>query len=221
MPNYFRDSEVIKSSKYAKSYNKRNEMKKILILNGGMKYGESGGKLNRAFSEIMADELGKMGKQAQITHIEDGYDDVAELAKWVESDVVIWQIPGWWMGEPWIVKKYIDEVLHGKKVMGVMFNNDGRSRDDDSKRYGSGGLCAGKAMMLSTTWNAPLYAFNQVGEFFDGRGVDEIFIHIYKIHQFIGFSKFLPSFMANDVHKKPDFPKWEADLREHIQEHFS
>ncbi len=40
-------------------------------------------------------------------------------------------MPGWWMGAPWIVKKYLDEVLtygHGK-----LYANDGRSRHDSSK----------------------------------------------------------------------------------------
>lgn len=192
-------------------------MKEILILNGGMEYGESKGKLNLAFSEIMADELKKLGKNVSISHIAKGYEIDTEVVKWQKADVVIWQIPGWWMGEPWIVKKYIDEVLHDDAPF---YTGDGRSRNDESKRYGSGGLCQGKAMMLSTTWNAPLYAFNQVGEFFDGRGVDELFIHLYKIHQFMGFSKFLPSFMANDVHKKPNFTQWEADLRAHIRANF-
>ena len=195
-------------------------MQEILILNGGMAYGESGGRLNASFSEIMVDELKKLGKNAQITHIAKGYEIKAEVAKWSKADCVIWQIPGWWMGEPWIVKKYIDEVLYAEAV-GVLFTGDGRSRNDISKHYGSGGLCANKAMMLSTTWNAPLYAFNCVGEFFDGRGVDEVFAHFYKIHQFIGFSKFLPSFMANDVHKVPNFTQWEANLRAHIRANFS
>ncbi|GAD18493.1 NAD(P)H-dependent oxidoreductase [Helicobacter fennelliae] len=195
-------------------------MQKILILNGGMSYGESGGKLNLAFSEIIAQELEKLGKSVQTTYIAQGYEIKAEVAKWKDTDAVIWQMPGWWMGEPWIVKKYIDEVLYAE-ALGVLFSGDGRSRSDESKRYGSGGLCQGKAMMLSTTWNAPLYAFNEVGELFDGRGVDEVFAHFYKIHKFIGFSKFLPSFMANDVHKKPDFTKWEADLRAHVRGNFS
>lgn len=194
-------------------------MQEILIINGAMHYGESKGKLNEAFCEIMQDELVKLGKNVVLTHIAKGYELKTEVAKWKKADCVIWQMPGWWMGEPWIVKKYIDEVLYAEAV-GVLFESDGRSRQDESKRYGSGGLCKGKAVMLSTTWNAPLYAFNEVGEFFDGRGFDEIFMHFYKIHKFIGFSKFFPSFMANDVHKKPNFSQWESDLRKHIRANF-
>lgn len=195
-------------------------MQKILILNGSAEYGESKGRLNLAFCEIMQDELNALGRDVQLTHIAQGYDSKAEVAKWAAADAVIWQFPGWWMGEPWLVKKYIDIVLYADAV-GVLMNGDGRSRADASKRYGSGGLCAGKAVMISTTWNAPKYAFTEVGEHFDGRGIDEVLMHLYKIHKFIGFTRFLPSFAAYDVHKNPDFPRWERDLREHIRVNFA
>lgn len=195
-------------------------MQNILILNGGMEYGESKGKLNLAFVEIMQDEFKKLGKSVEITHIASGYEIKEEVAKWQRAECVIWQFPGWWMNYPWIVKKYIDEVLYADAV-GVLFNGDGRSRNDESKRYGSGGLCARKAVMISSTWNAPKYAFNQSGEFFDARGFDEIFTHLYKIHKFIGFTRFLPSFTAFDVIKNPNFKEWEEDLRRHIRENFA
>ena len=105
--------------------------------------------------------------------------------------------------------------------MGILFESDGCSRSDTNNRYGSGGLCQGKAMMISTSWNAPLYAFNEMGEFFDGRGVDKIFTHTYKIFQFLGFTRFLPSFIANEVHKNPRFNEWERDLRAHIRANFA
>lgn len=197
------------------THNYETKIQKILILNGGMKYGNSKGELNLAFVKIMADELALMGKQVQTTHIAQGYTPKDEVAKWLWADCVVLQMPSWWMGEPWIVKRYFDEILGAD-----LFSGDGRSRDDINKRYGSGGLCQGKAMMLSTTWNAPLYAFNEMGEFFDGRGVDEVFLHIYKIFQFVGFTRFLPSFMANDVHKNPNFEKWESDLKAHIRANF-
>lgn len=47
------------------------------------------------------------------------------------------------------MKKYIDEVyLAG---VGVLFANDGRSRADESLKYGSGGLARDKRVMLSVT----------------------------------------------------------------------
>ena len=55
--------------------------------------------------------------------------------------------------------------------MGILFESDGCSRSDTNNRYDSGGLCQGKAMMISTSWNAPLYAFNEMGEFSMGVGL--------------------------------------------------
>lgn len=71
----------------------------------------------------------------------------------------------WWMGEPWIVKKYIDEVFLAG--VGVLFANDGRSRADESLKYGSGGLARDKRVMLSVTWNAPKEAFIESRGFFE------------------------------------------------------
>ncbi|MDV3444045.1 NAD(P)H-dependent oxidoreductase, partial [Pseudomonas otitidis] len=34
-----------------------------------------------------------------------------ELQKFLWADVIVWQMPGWWMGAPWTVKRYIDEVF--------------------------------------------------------------------------------------------------------------
>ncbi|MDU5167949.1 MAG: NAD(P)H-dependent oxidoreductase, partial [Haemophilus parainfluenzae] len=58
--------------------------------------------------------------------IDAGYDIEAEIEKFLWMDAVIWQMLGWWMHEPWTVKKYIDEVLtagHGK-----LYHSDGRHR---------------------------------------------------------------------------------------------
>lgn len=192
-------------------------MKEILIINGAMKL--SGGALNKALCELMQEELKKLGKNVKLSHLEEGYEINAEVAKWKEADVIIWQFPGYWMGEPWIVKKYLDEF--SLQAKGILYASDGRSLSDESKRYGSGGLCQGKAVMLSTTWNAPLYAFNEIGEFFDGRGFDELFTHFYKIHQFMGFTRFLPSFMVNDVYKNPNFTLWQEELKSHIKRCFT
>lgn len=194
-------------------------MQNILILNGAMDMAQSKGKLNLAFVEIMEDELKKLGKSVEITHIEKGYEIQKEIAKWQKADCIIWQFPGFWMNYPWIVKRYIDEVLNGGGA-GVLFKDDGRSHLNPDINYGTGGLCEGKAVMISTTWNAPLRAFDEKTQFFDGRGFDEVFTHLYKVHQFLGFTRFLPSFIANDVMKNPNFKQYEKDLREHIRKNF-
>ncbi|WP_442906992.1 NAD(P)H-dependent oxidoreductase [Helicobacter sp. MIT 11-5569] len=139
-----------------------------------------------------------------------------ELAKIAESDLIIYQMPAWWMGEPFIVKKYIDEVyLAG---FGVLFANDGRSRADESLKYGSGGLAQGKKVMLSVTWNAPKEAFVESDGFFEGVGVEGVYLHLRKAHEFCGM-QWLPIFMCNDVVKNPQIEQYISDYKAHLQKY--
>ena len=74
------------------------------------------------------------------------------------------------MEPPWIVKKYIDEIFTSSH--GVLYANDGRSRNDSNKKYMvQAGLLQGKKYMLSLTWNAPLEAFVEKDQLFEGVGI--------------------------------------------------
>lgn len=86
---------------------------------------------------------------------------------------------------------------------GSLYESDGRTRSDSSKKYGSGGLLHNKKYMLSLTWNAPLEAFNDPEQFFEGVGVDGLYLHFHKVNQFLGMTP-LPTFITNDVVKSPD-----------------
>ncbi|MFQ3203243.1 MAG: modulator of drug activity B [Pseudoalteromonas tetraodonis] len=104
------------------------------------------------------------------------------------------------MGPPWTVKKYMDEVF--TKGHGKLYESDGRSRSDISKQYGSGGLLHGKKYMLSVTWNAPIDAFIDSEQFFEGTGVDGVYLPVHKANQFLGM-KPLETFICSDVMKNP------------------
>ncbi|EQB5859007.1 NAD(P)H-dependent oxidoreductase, partial [Campylobacter coli] len=84
-------------------------MKNILLLNGAKSFGHSGGKLNDTLHEVAKESLLNLGLKVDETYIDKGYDIENEVAKILNADAIIYQMPGWWMGEPWIVKKYIDE----------------------------------------------------------------------------------------------------------------
>src|SRR5690606_4437475 len=89
----------------------------ILLINGAKAFAHSGGRYNDTLHELARGELAEMGHVIQETRVDDGYDTEAEVDKFLWADVVIYQMPGWWMGAPWTVKKYIDEVFtagHGK-----------------------------------------------------------------------------------------------------------
>lgn len=172
----------------------------ILLINGGQVFGHSAGQLNRTLHDIAAEHLTTSGHNIQETQVDEGYNIDEEINKFMWADVIVYQMPSWWMMMPWKVKKYMDDIYttgHGK-----LYENDGRTRRDPKKQYGTGGLLQGKKYMLSVTWNAPEEAFNEFGNFFDGRGVDGVYFAFHKSQQFLGMSQ-LKTFMVNDVIKEP------------------
>ncbi len=193
-------------------------MSNILIIDAGKVFAHSKGELNHTLSDVAASFLRDNGHQVTVTRVDDGYDVAEEIEKYLAADSIIYQMPGWWMGEPWILKKYIDEVFtegHGK-----LYASDGRTRSDAAKKYGSGGLIQGKTYMLSLTWNAPLEAFTDPEQFFEGVGVDGLYLHFHKANQFLGMTG-LPTFICNDVIKQPDVPRDIARYREHLAQVFA
>ena len=135
------------------------------------------------------------------------------MQKILWADVVIYQMPGWWMGAPWTVKKYLDEVFTAGH--GSLYANDGRTRSDASQKYGSGGLIQGKQYMLSLTWNAPVQAFEDPSDFFEGKGVDAVYFPFHKANEFLGMSA-LPTFICNDVMKVPNIERDVARYEQHL-----
>ena len=128
------------------------------------------------------------------------------------ADVLVIQTPGWWMSPPWQLKRYEDEVF----TTGGFTRGDGRTRTEPTKNYGTGGLLTEKRYLLSSTWNAPKEAFDEPGDFFEGRGIDGVLLPVHKTLQFLGMHP-LESFMANDVLKNPrieaDIERWKAHLK--------
>lgn len=188
-------------------------MRHILIINAGKAFGHSNGQLNQTLSDLAENALQQSGHSVQVSHIDQGYDVEAEVAKYLWADTVIYQMPAWWMGAPWILKKYIDEVFtagHGR-----LYGSDGRSRNDPAKKYGSGGLIQGKTYMLSVTWNAPVSAFDDADDFFAGVGVDGVYLPFHKANEFLGM-RALPTFMCNDVIKQPDIAGDIVRYRQHL-----
>ncbi|MCF7641025.1 MAG: NADPH quinone reductase MdaB [Pseudomonadales bacterium RIFCSPHIGHO2_12_FULL_40_16] len=193
-------------------------MKNILLINGAKTFAHSNGQLNDTLTELAQDVLSGLGHQVQVTRADSEYDAKAEVEKFLWADTVIYQMPGWWMGAPWTVKKYIDDVF--TEGHGSLYANDGRSRADASKKYGSGGLIHDKNYMLSLTWNAPMDAFNDAEQFFHGVGVDGVYLPFHKANQFLGMQT-LPTFIVNDVIKAPEVETYMAQYREHLTQVFA
>ncbi len=192
-------------------------MKNILLINAGKAFAHSGGRLNATLHAAAVETLGRMGLNVEQTVVDDGYGIEEEVEKIHRADAVVYQMPGWWMGPPWILKKYFDEVFTAGH--GVLYENDGRTRSDPSKKYGSGGLVQGKRYMLSLTWNAPLEAFTEPDQFFGGAGVDGVYLSVHKANQFLGMQP-LPTFICNDVIKDPHVDEYLDSYRAHLHEVF-
>ena len=161
-------------------------------LDAGCAFHGQGGELNHLFTKVAKETLESLGHEVTVTEVGGDWKVEEEHEKIRAADVLIIQTPGWWMSPPWQLKRYEDEVF----TTGGFTKGDGRTRTEPTKNYGTGGLLTEKRYLLSSTWNAPKEAFDEPGDFFEGRPLE--------------------SFMANDVLKNPqieaDLERWKAHL---------
>jgi modulator of drug activity B len=192
-------------------------MKHVLIINAHQFYqGISGGKLNKTMVEVIREVMDQRGYEVRETAIEAGYEIDAEVDKHVWADLIILQSPVYWFGMPWIYKKYVDEVFTAGLMQQRLLSNDGRTRDDPNKQYGTGGKMQGKQYMMSLTWNAPQEAFGDPQQvLFEGKTVDDVFISNTANYKFCG-AQVLPAFSSHDVMKQADIEGDLRRLREHL-----
>ncbi len=196
-------------------------MKKALLLNGYERVkGVGEGRLNSSLIAITKDILEEKGYEVVVTVVEDGYDILKEHQKLLAADVVFIQIPVYWFGVPAIFKAYIDKVLMIGNADHSTSKGDGRTREDPSKQYGSGGLLTKKKYMVCSTWNAPANAFDNKDGFFEGLSVDQVLNQIHKTYQFLGIQK-LPSFTFFDIFKSTEgVAKQIEEFKDHIKRSF-
>lgn len=196
-------------------------MKNVLLINAHQFYpGISPGRLNKTMAGVIKEEMEKRGYEVRQTYIEQGYDIDAEVQKHVWADIIILQAPVYWFGTPWIYKKYVDEVFTAGMMQGRFITGDGRTREDPTKQYGTGGLLQGKKYMISLTWNAPKEAFGDKNQIlFGGKTVDDVFASNTANYKFCG-AEVLPSFSCHDVMKAPDVEGDIEGLRKHLAQAF-
>jgi modulator of drug activity B len=173
-------------------------MKNVLIINGHQRYDKiAEGRLTKLFVDTAGDFFTQHGFNVKESMVEGAYDVQDELDKLAWADYILFQYPVFWMSVPWITKKYIDEVFSAG-MNTVTYVSDGRSKDDPSKKYGSGGLMQGKKYMLSLTYNCPESEFDNKEGFFDGLSLDEANIAVHKLFQFCGAEP-LETYAIHDV----------------------
>ncbi|MGM0534283.1 MAG: NAD(P)H-dependent oxidoreductase [Campylobacterota bacterium] len=195
-------------------------MKNVLIINGHQYYPQKAeGKLTGAVIDRADTFLSAHGFDVKHSKVQSDYSIEEEVAKFDWADIFIIQYPVFWMGVPWITKKYIDEIFSAGNGS-VTFVDDGRSRSDASKRYGSGGLMQQKQYMLSLTYNCPKSEFDNKAGFFEGLSLDEANVATHKTFQFCGASP-KESFAVYDVFKGDlDLQQTLAELEKRLEKNF-
>src|SRR5574344_2653318 len=192
-------------------------MKKVLILNGHQYYENvAKGELTEKILEKATQFFKENNFLIKYTNIDKGYDIKEECEKFEWAGYVLFQYPVYWMGVPWITKKYFDETF----TQGRHYESDGRSRSDVSKTYGSGGLLKGKKYMLSITYNCPTTEFSNPKSFFDVLSLDEANVATHKTLQFFGFEP-LKTYLVHDIFKgdldlTKELEKFENTLKENF-----
>lgn len=189
-------------------------MPNILMINGRQPSSFSSGRLNTAFVDRARTQLCNMGYCVRETRTADGWDAESEITNHRWADAVFVQFPLHWMGVPWGLKQYMDEV-YTRGMDGRLCSGDGRSRGVEDSQYGTGGTLTNTAYMLSLTLNAPASAFDDPDHFFGGRSIDDLLIPYHMNFRFFGM-RALPTFVAYDVAKQPniegDFARFEQHL---------
>jgi len=160
-------------------------------------------KLNHSLVKNATEYFENKGHSVKTTCIESGYDAIDEHEKLIWCDILFIQTPVFWFGIPGLFKSYIDRVLMVGYANGSTLVGDGRSRDDTTKQYGSGGLLINKKYIASSTWNAPKEAFSNKQQFLEGFNPDQALTQLHKSYQFLGMKK-IPSFEIYDVFKSPE-----------------
>lgn len=195
-------------------------MKKILIINGGQKFGHSGGKYNQTITENTIEALQKFENiKLKVTQVSEKYNPDEEVEKFVWADYIIYHTPIWWFQLPFNFKKYLDEVLTAGHAKGL-YISDGRRTANPDINYGTGGSLGGRKYMITTTWNAPKTAFTLPGEFFNETSVDDgPLFGFHKMNSFLSLEK-LESYHFHDVEKNANIDRDMKSYQEHLQSIF-
>ncbi|MCF4101921.1 NAD(P)H-dependent oxidoreductase [Gillisia sp. M10.2A] len=196
-------------------------MKKIFIINGGQKFGHSGGRFNETIANVSENFFKEHeGFEVKTTNINNEYNVKEEVEKYAWADVVIYHTPVWWFQLPHGFKKYIDVVFTEGHNNGI-YHSDGRTSKNPEINYGTGGMLKGKQYMLTTSWNAPKTAFTLPGEFFNETSVDNgALFGFHRMNAFIGMVPLKPLHF-HDIEKNADVPREIESYKEHLKEVFN
>ena len=195
--------------------------KKVLLINTHLTYPNwTEGTLNNSFIQKAKDFFEAKDFEILETKIEEGYNADEEVDKHLEADIVMLQTPVNWFGAPWIYKKYVDEVFNSGLFSKKFLSDDGRTREDVTKQYGTGGHLQGKKFMISATWNAPAEAFdNPAQQLMKGKSAADLFLNITSNYRFCGY-EIMDGYNCFDIFRRSDIAKDLEYYPSHLNEVF-
>ena len=196
--------------------------KKVLLINTHLTYPNwSEGTLNASLHQKAKDFFTANNFEILETKVEDGYHANEEVEKHLEADIIILQTPINWFGAPWIYKKYVDEVFNSGLMSAKFLMGDGRTREDITKQYGTGGKMQGKKFMVCSTWNAPKASFDDPNQLlFEGRSTADVLIQITSNYRFCG-EEVVADYNCFDIFKDGDIVGDLENYPTHLQEVFN
>jgi len=192
--------------------------KKVLLINTHLTYPNwSEGTLNHSFLQKAKAFFESKGFEVLETKVEDGYTAEEEIEKHLQADIVILQTPINWFGAPWIYKKYVDEIFNSALSGKSFLTGDGRTSENPTAQYGSGGLMQGKKFMICATWNAPEEAFDDPNQnLFAGKGLTDIFLPITSNYRFCGY-EIIDSYNCFDIYRLGDMADDLQNYPKHLE----
>ncbi len=114
-------------------------------------------------------------------------------------------------------KRYIDEVFNIGLFEKKLIENDGRTRKDPTKQYGTGGKLKAKFLM-TTSMNAPKDSFEDISQFLFGNyNLNELLMPITSVFKFSG-ATILDSFASYDVMKNPDIENDIIEFKKYLND---
>nr|WP_314492653.1 NAD(P)H-dependent oxidoreductase [uncultured Chryseobacterium sp.] len=196
--------------------------KKVLLINTHLTYPNwSEGKLNDSFHNKAKEFFLSKGIKVLETKVEDGYDADEEVEKHLQAEIIILQTPINWFGAPWIYKKYVDDVFNSGLLSEKFLVGDGRTREDPTKQYGTGGKMLGRKFMVSSTWNAPKASFDDPAQMlFEGKSTANALIQITSNYRFCGV-EIVPDYNCFDIFKDGDITGTLENYPAHLQKVFN
>lgn len=199
-----------------------NSIKKVLLINTHLTYPNwSEGLLNDAFNQKAKDFFEVNGFEVLETKVENGYDADEEVEKHLQANIIILQTPINWFGAPWIYKKYVDEVFNSGLHSAKFLSGDGRTREDATRQYGTGGKMQDKKFMVCSTWNAPEESFNNVNQkLFGGISTQNYLMHITSNYHFCGV-EIVCDYNCFDIFKDGDITSDLENYPMHLKKVFS